>query len=76
MKCPYCQSENIEQGIIVQNEDNPVMKIGLMYRKNQFGYEVEPLYVDLCTDCGAIIKTYVKGDVKNKKWEKENWRNI
>ena len=51
MKCLYCQSKNIEQGILVHNQDNPTLKIGLMYQKNQFRYEVEPLYVYLCTDC-------------------------
>ena len=76
MKCLYCQSKNIEQGILVHNQDNPTLKIGLMYQKNQFRYEVEPLYVDLCTDCGTIIRTYVKGDVKDKKWEKELWHNL
>ena len=74
MKCPYCQSENIEEGILVMNESVPTMEIGLMYRKNQFNYGLEQLYVDVCTDCGSIIRTYVKGDIKNKKWEKEPWR--
>ena len=76
MKCPYCNSENIEKGIKVMNEDNPAMDIGLMYRKNQFAYQIEPIYIDLCTDCGTIIRTYVKGNIKDKKWEKDNWRRL
>lgn len=73
MKCPYCQSENIEEGIIVQNRIDTTKEIGLMYRKNQFTYDFKPFYVDVCLDCGTITRTYVKGDIKNKKWEKELW---
>ena len=76
MKCPYCNSENIEESIAVLNELNPEMNLGLMYRKNQFAYEFKQIYADLCIDCGTIVRTYVKGDIKDKKWEKENWRRV
>lgn len=74
MKCPYCNSEKIEEGIVVFDSKTPSMEIGLMYRENQFKYNTLPLYVDLCTDCGSIVRMYVKGNVKDKKWEKEIWR--
>lgn len=73
MKCPYCGSEHIEQGIAWGKGREVFSNVGLMHASagifgNTFG-SVQ-VYSDLCLDCGAIVKSYIKGDT-NRDWCKD-----
>ncbi|MGE4588789.1 MAG: hypothetical protein AB7E34_04370 [Acidaminococcaceae bacterium] len=64
--CVYCGSSNIKKGInIAMNAE--VSKIGLKYRRLSVFRAVEPLYADLCLDCGSITRFWVNNT--DKKWE-------
>ncbi|PKP23112.1 MAG: hypothetical protein CVU05_00875 [Bacteroidetes bacterium HGW-Bacteroidetes-21] len=65
MKCSRCGSEEIVQqvktGLTAENGH-----IGPKYSKSLF-YVVEPMYCDICTGCGEILRFYIL-DFKDKKW--------
>jgi hypothetical protein len=67
MKCPFCNSENIEVGVPVAD---PLWGslIGPKYRKKHGKMlRTAPMYTDFCLDCGAVLKTYI--DVpQNAHW--------
>lgn len=60
MKCSFCGSEHIEEGI-VWGESAEAGCAGLKY-KAFIAVGVVPVYSDLCLDCGTILRTYIKGD--------------
>ena len=66
MKCPYCQSENIETGI-AWGKSVDVGNVGLKYRAGLISEGVAQVYSDLCLDCKAILKSYIKEDT-DVKW--------
>jgi len=72
MKCPYCGSGNIAQGI-AWGKSAEAGNVGLKY-ETRAGFlggliGVAQAYSDLCLDCGAIVKTYVKEDT-DKNWSR------
>jgi len=68
MKCPYCGSERIEEGI-AWGQTAEIGNIGLKFVNNSFiaPMGVTEVYSDLCLDCKSIIRTYIKDDT-DKKW--------
>lgn len=68
MKCPYCGSERIEQGISWGISAQPG-NVGLEYQTGGFLGIVGTVqaYSDLCLDCKTILRTYILEDT-NKKW--------
>lgn len=69
MKCPYCGSQRIEQGI-AWGKSAESGNVGLKYL-NGTGFlsitGVVQAYSDLCLDCKSILRTYIKEDT-NKNW--------
>ncbi|MBR4434686.1 MAG: hypothetical protein IKS90_01145 [Clostridia bacterium] len=66
MKCPYCGSERIEEGVSFGKvNDNGAM--GLKFTRGTLWTGISPVYADLCLDCKAIIKIYIKDDT-DKTW--------
>ncbi len=68
MKCPYCGSERIEEGII-WGKNADAGYIGLKYGTGGFFNltGTVPVYSDLCLDCKSIVRSYIKEDT-NKNW--------
>ena len=72
MKCPYCGSENIEEGIVMgwtSGTTGTIRQIGLLYSKSIFDV-AETLYADLCKDCGSTTRIYIKGKT-DRTWKKD-----
>lgn len=69
MKCPYCGSERIEEGI-KWSQEFEVGNVGLEYKLGIIRCGTSQVYSDLCLKCGTIIRTYIK-DNTNKEWIKE-----
>lgn len=67
MKCPYCGSERIEQGV-AWGKSAESGNVGLKYQTGILMGVVQA-YSDLCLDCGSIVRTFIKEDT-NKKWSK------
>ena len=69
MKCIYCGSERIEQGI-AWGKSAETGNIGLKYQAfGGFLGGVVQIYSDLCLDCGAVLKTYINESAE-KNWVK------
>lgn len=64
--CNYCNSNNIQSEIIVDQNTAEPGGVGLKYHSKFIFDGVEPLYADLCKDCGSIIRLYVKN--VNRNW--------
>ena len=69
MKCPFCGSERIEEGI-AWGQTAEVGNIGLLY-KSAVGFikavGTAEVYSDLCLNCKTILRTYIKGNT-DKDW--------
>ena len=69
MKCPFCGSERIEEGI-AWGQTAEVGNIGLLY-KSSVGFikavGTTEVYSNLCLDCKTIVRTYIKSDT-DKDW--------
>jgi hypothetical protein len=65
MKCPYCGSARIEEGVS-WGKASESGNVGLKYDAGVFSGVVQ-VYSDLCLDCKCILKTYIKDDT-NKNW--------
>lgn len=65
MRCPRCGcgeiAENVKTG-----QSAETGSIGPKYSKSIF-QGVEPLYCDICTGCGEVLRFYVL-NFKDKKW--------
>ena len=67
MKCPYCGSGNIEEGV-AWGKSAETGNIGLRYKAGILaGGGIAEAYSDLCLDCKSIIRTYIKEDT-GKEW--------
>ena len=69
MKCPYCGSERIEEGIS-WGKSAEAGNVGLKYESGKGFFlitGVVQVYSDLCLDCKSLLRTYIKEDT-NKNW--------
>ena len=69
MKCPYCGSERIEEGIS-WGKAAETGNVGLKYEVGKGLFSVVgvvQVYSDLCLDCRSVLRTYIKEDT-NKNW--------
>jgi hypothetical protein len=64
--CIYCNSTNIQSDIMVDQNTAEPGKIGLKYHTQFLVMGVEPLYAELCKDCGSITRIYLKE--VNRNW--------
>ncbi|MBQ7060807.1 MAG: hypothetical protein IJM85_03390 [Clostridia bacterium] len=69
MKCPYCGSEHIEEGI-AWGKTIDTGCVGLKYTRGTLWMGIAQAYSDLCLDCKSIIRTYIKESV-DKDWSHE-----
>ncbi len=67
MKCPFCGSDRIETGIS-WGKTGEAKNVGLKYTSGGIFTGVAQVYSDLCLDCKAILKSYIKEDT-DKKWK-------
>lgn len=66
MKCPYCGSENIEEGI-AWGKSAEAGNVGLKYKGGFLGNTVvAQVYSDLCLDCKTILRSYIKEDTDHE----------
>lgn len=63
--CIYCNSTNIQSEIKLNQGTAEPGEIGLEYRAKFFIHGVEPIYVELCKDCGSINRLYIKNSERN-----------
>lgn len=68
MKCPYCGSGRIENGIAWGKSAEPG-NVGLKFTSKGFFaiVGVAQAYSDLCLDCKSIVRTYIKEDT-DQEW--------
>ena len=68
MKCPFCGSERIEEGI-AWGQTAEVNNVGLQFVHGKVLKIVgtTEVYSDLCLECGTIVRTYIKDD-KERQW--------
>lgn len=69
MKCPYCGSERIEEGV-AWGMSAETGNIGLKYIKGTsfFGIVgVAQVYSDLCLECKTLLRSYIKEDT-DRNW--------
>jgi len=69
MKCPYCGSERIEEGI-AWGMTAETGNVGLKFNTRGGFFSivaVANVYSDLCLDCKSILRSYIKEDT-NKSW--------
>ncbi len=69
MACQYCGCQDIEQGIVGTGNDN-ASNFALTYRRGGIFVGLTTVYFDLCKNCGAITKMYIK-ESTDKNWYKE-----
>ena len=65
MKCPYCGSERIEEGV-AWGKSADAGNVGLKYEAGILRGVVQ-VYSDLCLDCKSVLRSYIKEET-NKKW--------
>jgi DNA-directed RNA polymerase subunit RPC12/RpoP len=63
--CPYCKSTNIVKHVRI-DQTAEAGRIGLTYKAKLLFYGEEPLYADLCDNCGSLVRIFV--DKPRKKW--------
>ncbi len=56
--CPRCHGKDIAIGRPLVSSPEYVA-VGPKYRKDHF-YLIEPILVDICRNCGEVVRTYVK----------------
>lgn len=66
--CPRCGGKKVESEVAI-GLSNETGNIGPKFNKGIFVGEVQ-MYCDLCTDCGEIIRFYIK-DLTERKWNKK-----
>ena len=69
MKCPYCGSDNIEEGV-AWGRSTEVGNFGLKYKSSDSPLSfagVTQVYSDLCLDCKSIVRSYIREDT-DKVW--------
>ncbi|MBQ9534484.1 MAG: hypothetical protein IJU78_01380 [Clostridia bacterium] len=68
MKCPFCGSERIEEGISWGLSDEGG-NVGLNFQAGGFLKIIGTVqvYSDLCLDCKALLKTYIRDDTE-RQW--------
>lgn len=67
MKCPYCNSENIEEDLRVFEQMNG-SAVGFRFKKGIMSF-VAQVHCDICKDCKSIVRSYIVEDC-DKKWLK------
>ena len=68
MKCLYCGSERIEEGVAWGKSMDPG-NVGPTYQTGLLTGVIQA-YSDLCLDCGSLLHTYIK-ESTDKKWRKK-----
>ena len=68
MKCPHCNSENIEEGLRMFEYSNG-SPVGFRFSKGLAGMVVAQIHCDICKDCMTIVRSYIVEDT-DKKWLK------
>jgi hypothetical protein len=63
--CPECGGTDIAKGIGIAKMTE-AGSIGLGYNTDYFVKSTEPLVVDLCRNCGTVVRLYVKKT--DKRW--------
>jgi hypothetical protein len=63
--CIYCGSKKLVKHVKV-NQTAEVNRIGLAYQTSFIVTGTEPLYADICDDCGSLLRTFV--DTPGKPW--------
>ena len=63
--CPYCKSANIVKHVKI-DQISVASKIGLSYKTGFLLQGVEPLFVDLCDNCGTFLRIFV--DTPRRQW--------
>ena len=63
--CPYCKSTNIVKHVRI-DQTADAGRIGLMHKINILICGEEPLYADLCDNCGSLVRIFV--DKPRQKW--------
>ena len=67
MKCPYCGSEHIKEGIR-WGMTAKAGDVGLEYMTGFLGIVgTAPVFSDLCLECGTVLRTYILDDT-DKDW--------
>ena len=69
MKCPYCGSERIEDGI-AWGKSSEAGNVGLKFDTGSGFFSITAVanvYSDLCLDCKSIVRSYIK-ESTNKIW--------
>lgn len=64
-RCEYCKSTNIVKHIKM-DQTADAGRIGLEYKTRFILHSVEPLFVDLCDNCGTVLRTFV--DKPRRQW--------
>jgi hypothetical protein len=62
VECKNCESVNISRGLTLGNL-GPKYKVGIFIG-------VEQMYIDVCEDCGEIVRFYIKPK-KQREWYKK-----
>jgi hypothetical protein len=62
--CIYCGSRKLVKHVKI-NQVAEVNRIGLAYQ-SFIVTGTEPLYADICDDCGSVLRTFV--DTTGKQW--------
>lgn len=61
--CGHCRSTTIKQKVNIGTNEGSFL--GLMYDR----YQLEPMYADVCLQCGTMVRQYV--DQPNRNWQSE-----
>jgi hypothetical protein len=65
-RCPYCGSSDVAADVLV-NQLADAGRIGLAYKSGVFLTRTAAFYVELCRQCGSVVRLYVKETGKNWK---------
>jgi len=63
--CPYCKSTNIVKHVRI-DQTADAGRIGLTYKTRFLISGNEPLFADLCDNCGSLARIFV--DKPRKQW--------
>jgi hypothetical protein len=64
-RCPYCGSANIIRHIKI-DQTADAGNIGIQYHTRFLLYGTEPIFTDLCDECGSLLRIFV--DNPRKRW--------